>query len=1105
MAYIFRNSDLSVRKLCPFTLRLLTHAHSNMGGTSDGLEKITGTTVVFQDDQAEVVLHPPPTDSPNDPLNWSWKRRYWSALLVCFYTGLTAATANNAGCASDGARAELGIPYEVFNDSAGVLFAGIGYFAPFIAPLATLYGRRIGYLVSMILGLIGSIWFALSMTVGDTIGNQLFIGMSESASQTNVQLSLIDIFYSHRLGTALSIYVLATSIGTFLGPLIGGYVAGGPLGWRWVAWLGTIFYAVSLVVFYFGLEETYFDREGYLRLWNSWNHAVDTPGVPVNVERSADIGIKGEKTASKVAERPVTRTPTGDIYPERVTTPNWNFGSGQLIHDGKDPTAPKSYRERIALITPASNLKGWGTKQYFTLLIQSFRVFTFPAVIFSGLQWGAQDAWLTFYLTTEDELWSNEPWNYSNYGVALMNIPCLIGAIIGCLYSGPLSDKFVLWMAKRNKGIKEAEFRLYLGLINLIVSPAGLLIFGIGSARGWAWQRPYIGLGLIGFGWGCAGDIAMSYLVDCYPEMVIEGMVGVAIINNSLGMIFTFVCNDFIDAAGTENTYIIIGVLQFFCVVLSIPLIIWGKAIRKWTTPSYRRFVKIRDGLNQNPATLARSIRATLYPKAYLDSVPHEIIVSVLEQCDTTEDALALCSTSKKYKSIWDLYRASIATSHARRHVPAFEDALITIRATAIARENLEIMVNGNTNANSARTPREIIPSHLSYKCAKPTFDEIRKVNDLYRFVDGIIQLAKKGNPKNPDPQYELKWVFALDVGQPHRYLLKKLDEVSPSPVDVQAFRQRVFSSFYRVFLAGAMLSSGYLRPFLQAGSPLHYKSKRTAAKLPLESDEVEHLKGFELYNIPPRKHRVGGVKEFDTLAEYIVEKEHESYHPDCAELQRLSDEHRGMFVEQAKNALVIKALMMFQTAFKIVRQLVIDRPDLGTPCGRGLCTKNFKRRMGRYRPGKHGALELFPFGSYQPQVFSLMPARQPRTLVKWPIVKSALIKMGDEVKEWRIIPVAWFAKKTSVEDHALGSCYADLYTAAIVDTDFIKYAMKTYCDVATERGDWLDILMSIRAEYIRHGFGFYNGISYESMKYWLPPPFPLLVVYMDEDRWIVS
>ncbi|KAK6524658.1 hypothetical protein TWF281_011560 [Arthrobotrys megalospora] len=553
------------------------------------VEEIPGTERIFEGDQTEILLLPHPTDSPNDPLNWSWKRRYWQAFLVCYYTGLTAATANNAGSTAEPVLNELGISYEIYNDAAGVLFAGIGYFAPFIAALATLYGRRIGYLVSMILGLIGSIWFAKVKGIGDTIGNQLFVGMSESGAETIVQLSLIDIFYSHRIGTALAIYILATSIGTYLGPLVGGYISGGPLGWRWVPWLDAILYAVSFVIFYFGLEETYFDRERYLQ-----HYATDTPGVVIKGEKDADPDAAGEKALAE-------KSSTDNEDPEKKAGANETTGPPEpLIQRGKDPRVKKTYWESIALITPASNLKGWGTKQYFQRLIQGMRVFAFPAVIFSGLQWGAQDAWLSFYLTTMDDLWYGEPWNYSNYGVALMNVPCLIGAVIGCLYAGPLSDWFCLWMAKRNNGMKEAEYRLWLGLANMIISPAGLLVFGIGSARGWAWPPSYIGLGLIGFGWGCSGDIAMAYLVDCYPDMVIEGMVGVAVINNTLGMTFTFACSQFIAAAGTENSYIIIAALQFFFAGLTIPMIKWGKSIRKWTAPSYRRFLEIRDGLNRH-------------------------------------------------------------------------------------------------------------------------------------------------------------------------------------------------------------------------------------------------------------------------------------------------------------------------------------------------------------------------------------------------------------------------------------------------------------------------------------------------------------------------
>lgn len=35
----------------------------------------------------------------------------------------------------------------------------------------------------------------------------------------------------------------------------------------------------------------------------------------------------------------------------------------------------------------------------------------------------------------------------------------------------------------------------------------------------------------------------MAYLMDAYPDMVLEGMVGVAVVNNSLACIFTFVAS----------------------------------------------------------------------------------------------------------------------------------------------------------------------------------------------------------------------------------------------------------------------------------------------------------------------------------------------------------------------------------------------------------------------------------------------------------------------------------------------------------------------------------------------------------------------------------
>lgn len=334
---------------------------------------IPGTIQLFVEDangvlnEEVITLTPPPTTSPNDPLNWSHWRKYWHASLVLFWTGFTAAISNDAGSIGDELLADYNIDYSVENTAAGVLFLGIGYWTLLASPMPWLYGRRIQYFVCIIFAIIGSIWFARIRTVQDSIWNQLFVGASESAAEALVQLSLSDLFFQHQRGTVLGLYVLATSVGTFLGPLVSGYIAIDS--WPWVGWAAAIISGVTFVVYYFGLEETSFHREAILG-----RHTGDQPveTVPAN-----------EKTVLE------DKAPGSAPVHEAVHT-----------HTSEDKR--KTYRQRIQLITPAPTMYGLGFKQYGLRLYHTFRVFAFPAVLFAGLQWGAQDAWLSFYLSVEE-------------------------------------------------------------------------------------------------------------------------------------------------------------------------------------------------------------------------------------------------------------------------------------------------------------------------------------------------------------------------------------------------------------------------------------------------------------------------------------------------------------------------------------------------------------------------------------------------------------------------------------------------------------------------------------------------------------------------------
>ncbi|WYZ46590.1 hypothetical protein EsH8_IX_000815 [Colletotrichum jinshuiense] len=586
-------------EVIPGTRRLYDENGNNLPGDASLLK------------HGDIVLVPQPTESPNDPLTWSLTRKIWHSVLVLYIVGLTAATSNNAGSGADGVNEEYGISYDAFNTGAGVLFIAIGYWTLLSSPLVHLYGRRLGYLISMIVNIGGLIWYSRIQNVAGVVWSQLFVGAAESVGEATVQLSLLDIWFEHQTGSVLGIYTFATAIGTYLGPLIGAYVSSG-LGWRWIGYVGALICGGSLIVIFFGLEETEFNRDRYFtsngdRYIADAAHPVPVPVPEKTLEHASagnSVSIENDAAAKGQDNTEATDEAAGKQGQLAQTTTRTTAERDSMVSGtARDRmyfsySRRKTYWDRIRIITPAPNLRGTGFKQYLFRLWHTLRVFTFPAVWYAGLQWGLQNICLTFYLTVQEDWWYGPPWNYSPAAVGNMNLPTLIGSLVGCLYGGYGSDRFMLWMIKRNKGVMEAEFRLYLMALCTLVFPTGMWLFGIGSARGWDWPVPYVGLGFIGFGYGCAGDLSLAYLADSFPDMVLEGMVGVAVINNTIAMLFTFVASYWIDS-GMENCFIALGVLSFVIMGLSLPMIMFGKGTRRRAKDRYVKFVDIRDGFSK--------------------------------------------------------------------------------------------------------------------------------------------------------------------------------------------------------------------------------------------------------------------------------------------------------------------------------------------------------------------------------------------------------------------------------------------------------------------------------------------------------------------------
>jgi MFS family permease len=169
----------------------------------------------------------------------------------------------------------------------------------------------------------------------------------------------------------------------------------------------------------------------------------------------------------------------------------------------------------------------------------------------------------------------------------------MIGSLVGAYFSGPLNDRFVLVLSKRNCGFREPEYRLWAFLPSAIILPAGLMIYGVTSAHGLPWIVPIVGMGLVGFGLSVAGAVTMSYILDCYPLLDTQVVTTIILIRNLVGFGITWGIQPWIDNMGQQNTFICVGALSFAVTAFAIFFIIFGKSLRRWTASRYIRLANI--------------------------------------------------------------------------------------------------------------------------------------------------------------------------------------------------------------------------------------------------------------------------------------------------------------------------------------------------------------------------------------------------------------------------------------------------------------------------------------------------------------------------------
>ncbi|KAJ4357450.1 uncharacterized protein N0V89_002025 [Didymosphaeria variabile] len=235
------------------------------------------------------------------------------------------------------------------------------------------------------------------------------------------------------------------------------------------------------------------------------------------------------------------------------------------------------------------SLKPWNGRlvkdKWHKVMLRPFILLAYPAVLWSSMVYALAVGWLIILSESMAEIYQNhESYNFTPLQVGLVYVSPFVGGVLGTAVAGKISDVVVRYMARRNDGVYEPEFRLVMAIPITISTVIGLMGFGWSAEEKDNWIVPTVFFGVISFGCSLGSTTSVTFVVDSYRQYAGEALVTLNFCKNILhGFIFSLFFTHWLAASGPKDTFIAVGGIQLGCMFLSIPMYMYGKRARMWT------------------------------------------------------------------------------------------------------------------------------------------------------------------------------------------------------------------------------------------------------------------------------------------------------------------------------------------------------------------------------------------------------------------------------------------------------------------------------------------------------------------------------------------
>lgn len=254
------------------------------------------------------------------------------------------------------------------------------------------------------------------------------------------------------------------------------------------------------------------------------------------------------------------------------------------------PTNP--YTEARKVQPPntfAQQLRPWNGRissdSWFRVAVRPFILFCYPSILWSTLVYSLSIGWLIVLSESVSSIYmERDTYNFTPLQTGLVYISPFLGGVLGTAVAGKVSDIIVRYMARKNDGVYEPEFRLVMAIPIAISTVIGLMGYGWSAQERDAWIVPTVFFGIISFGCSLGSTTAITFAVDSYRQYAGEALVTLNFSKNIFhGLVFSLFFNYWLEGEGSKDTFVAIGGIQLACLLTTIPMYIYGKRARMWT------------------------------------------------------------------------------------------------------------------------------------------------------------------------------------------------------------------------------------------------------------------------------------------------------------------------------------------------------------------------------------------------------------------------------------------------------------------------------------------------------------------------------------------